>query len=196
MQSRLLLCIPALATILASAACSGDPGPDAFCAEAPNHSDLPWLQENVFTPSCSHFSACHMGRASDAAHLSLEPGKSQRQLVNIDSDLFGPDGTEQHGDWVRVVPGDPDHSYMMVVIGDLEGPLTDCTSDYATCMEHHVGSMPYNSPLLCQEKRDAIRRWIADGAQDPDAVDAGPPPPDAAPADAAPPDAGPPDAAL
>src|SRR5690349_23110414 len=101
-----------LPLLLLAGACSSGPGEDQLCTEAVDHSDLAWIQDNIFTPSCSKFSACHQGRASDAAHLSLEMGKSHDELVDVDSDLFGPGGSEMDGTWKRVVPGDPDHSYM------------------------------------------------------------------------------------
>jgi hypothetical protein len=109
----------------------------------------------VFTPSCSRFSACHQGRALMAGELSLEAVDAPAQppdqytfaeLINVPSALFGKDG------WIRVVPGDPENSYLMVALGQYPGPLSE------------AGTMPYNSPLLCQEMRDAIERWIEGGA--------------------------------
>ena len=159
--------------LLALAACGGGAaGPDAgppdanpFCAAATTHSDLPWIQANIFTPSCSRFSACHQGRATMAGGLSLEDGMSWSNLVNVDSKLYGPNGTAMQGTWKRVVPGDPDNSYLMVILGQKPGPIDPMT-----------GTMPYNSPLLCQEMRDAIERWIQNGApQTGDGVDAGVP---------------------
>ena len=125
-------------------------GPDATpaCAAATTHSDLTWIQANVFGPSCANFSACHMGNAAEAGHLNLETGMSHDQLVNHDTTLYP-------GPWQRVVPSDEAHSYLSVIIGDETGPITQS-----------VGTMPYNSPLLCKEKRDAIERWITAGALD------------------------------
>lgn len=133
----------------------GDDGPqdakiDAIsptCREAMDHSDLTWLQDRVFQPSCAGFTACHMGLAPDAGGLSLERGQTWRQLVGIDS--------EQFPTWKRVVPNDPPNSYLMVALGQYLGPI-----------DPEVGMMPYNSPLLCKEKRDAIERWILAGAPD------------------------------
>ena len=136
-------------------ACGDDGGPedariDAIspsCREAMDHSDLTWIQDRVFQPSCAGFTACHMGLAPDAGGLSLERGQSWRQLVNVDS--------EQFPTWKRVVPLDPANSYLMVALGQYVGPI-----------DPMVGMMPYNSPLLCREKRDAIERWILAGAPD------------------------------
>jgi hypothetical protein len=98
----------------------------------------------VFTPSCSRFTACHQGRALMAGELSLEAGETHDQLVGIDSTLFP--------EFQRVVVGDSTASYLMVQLGSIDGPRTE------------AGTMPYNSPLLCQEMRDAIARWIDEGA--------------------------------
>jgi len=152
--------LPAL--LLAIASCGpGEEGPDAappdanpFCLEATNHSDLPWLQEHIFTPSCSDFTVCHMGRALMAGELSLEDGKSHDELVDVDSTLFP--------EFKRVVAGDPANSYLMIILGQYEGPI-----------DPMAGTMPYRNPLLCQEMRDAIERWIVDGALTGEEPDAG-----------------------
>lgn len=140
------------ATVSLAACSGGAEGPDAMppdadptCLEAEAHSDLAWIQDNVFTPSCSRFMACHQGRALQAGELSLEETETHAQLVGVASTAFP--------EYQRVVPGDPANSYLMIVLGEFEGPLKE-----------DVGTMPYNSPLLCQEMRDAIERWIADGA--------------------------------
>lgn len=120
---------------------SPDAGLSPSCLEAEEHSDLEWIQENILTPSCAKFSACHMGSAPSAAGLNLEEGMSEQSLVGVPSTLF-PDRT-------LVVAGDPAASYLMVVLGSQEGPLGI------------GGTMPYNNPLLCAPKRSAIERWIS-----------------------------------
>jgi hypothetical protein len=177
--------LASLAVIFLAACGGGSSGPDAgppdanpFCVAANDHSDLPWIQQNILTPSCSRFSSCHMGRATEAGGLSLEDGKTYDQLVGpdglgVDSKMYGPNGEVDQLDWKRVVPGDAAHSYLMVILGQKPGPIDPKT-----------GTMPYNSPLLCTEMRDAIERWVTEGAHELP-LDAG------VPADAGPPDAGP-----
>lgn len=147
--------------VLAASCGGGDDGdggqPDAIsasCMEATMHSDLAWLQEKVFTPSCSAFVSCHKGAALEAGGLSLEDGQVIPQTVNVDSDLFP--------QFKRIVPGDAANSYMMIILGAYTGPL-----------DPDVGTMPYNNPKLCQEKLDAVERWIQAGATDMTSVDAG-----------------------
>lgn len=157
-MSRARASVPLVA--LASLALAGCPGDDiegpidasAICLEARNHADLDWLQDNVFTGGCSNFVSCHKGAATQAGRLSLERGRTHDSLVNQPSTRFPT--------WKLVVPGDPAMSYQMVVLGQYPGPL-----------DPRIGTMPYNSRLLCQEKRDAIERWIVAGA--PDSLDAG-----------------------
>jgi hypothetical protein len=56
------------------------------------------------------------------------------------------------GTWMRVVPSDTSKSYLLVAIGAAQGPMP---SD---------GLMPLGNPILCQGKRDAIKRWVEGGA--------------------------------
>ena len=69
------------------------------CIAATHHDDLPWIQDNVFTPSCSNFTSCHKGAASMAGDLSLETGRSRAELVGVPS--------KQFPTWTLVVPSDP-----------------------------------------------------------------------------------------
>lgn len=135
-----------------------DAAPTGVCLDALGHDDLPWLRENVFRKSCALSSSCHMGNRP-AGNLSLIPGRAYSSLVGVAADAVS--------GWVRVVPGDPEHSYLMVKLGAIDGPLGK-----------EGGLMPLNNPLLCPEVIGAIRRWIVAGAleEPPDAgvPDAGP----------------------
>lgn len=159
--ARALVAPPAiLSAAVALAACPSDDGMDppidasAICLEANNHQDLPWLQDNILTGGCSNFTSCHKGAATMAGGLSLEPGRSHAELVNQRSTRFT--------DWTLVVPGDPANSYLMVAIHEVPGPI-----------DPQIGYMPYRSRELCQEKKDALERWIMAGAPEAPAVDAG-----------------------
>lgn len=123
-----------------------DAPPSAVCLEANGHSDLTWIQDKVFTPSCAGFSACHKGAANDAGGLNLETGMSRTALVGKASKLFP--------QFQLVKPNDAANSYLMIVMGHVAGPINN-----------NSGTMPYNSALLCVEKRRAVERWIAAGAQ-------------------------------
>lgn len=114
--------------------------PSALCTEATMHSDLQWIQDNVFTPSCAAFAACHRGPAIQAQGLNLEAGSAEADLVDHPSGRFT--------DRILVVPGDPEASYLMVALGTYTGPLSD------------TGVMPPMFGPLCVEIRDAVERWI------------------------------------
>ncbi len=123
------------------------------CSEAAAHSDFAWVRDNVFAISCGAFTSCHEG-SGPAGGLDLTAALAYQNLVNVVSTSFP--------DWIRVVPGDPDHSYILVKLGGIPGPLGD------------GGLMPLNNPLLCQPEIDAVRRWIAAGALPADdSLDAG-----------------------
>ncbi len=122
-----------------------DAPPSAICLEANAHSDLAWIQEKIFTPSCSGFSACHKGAAREAGGLNLEAGNSHGSLVNKPSGLFP--------QFQLVKPTDAANSYLMIVMGHVAGPI-----------DNKSGTMPFNSALLCVEKRRAVERWVTAGA--------------------------------
>ena len=159
------LAAPLVATLLgALPAC--DPGrhdPDAAlpdadlippsCREAEAHSDLAWLEQNLFLPNCSRSRSCHQGTAQQAGGLNLEPGNVHTNTVNVTSGLFD--------QFSLVVPGDPAASYLMIITDPLSA---DNPGGFAGPIDETVGSMPKNNPLLCSQKRDAIERWIMGGA--------------------------------
>ena len=123
-----------------------DAPPSAICLEANDHSDLTWIQDKIFTPSCSGFSACHKGAAREAGGLNLEAGNSRTNMVGKASGLFP--------EFQLVKPNDAAASYLMIVTGHVAGPIN----------ESKGGRMPFNSAKLCNEKLRAMERWIAAGA--------------------------------
>jgi hypothetical protein len=105
----------------------------------PITADFQSIQDNVFTPICSQ---CHIG-ASAPEGLQLDAGHSYNLLVGVPS-------VEQPS-LLRVKAGDPDLSYM---VHKIEG-LTGISG----------GRMPLGEMPLPQATIDAIRQWIANGAQ-------------------------------
>jgi hypothetical protein len=123
------------------------PDPDApdppltLCEEAELHSDLAWIEARVLLPTCAN--GCHNAQ-NPYANLRLDAGLARAQLVNVPSSL--------RSGWTRVVPGQPNNSYLLVTLGHVSGPLPD------------LGLMPLNEPRLCTPILEAIERWIAAGA--------------------------------
>jgi hypothetical protein len=113
------------------------------CEDAASHSDLAWIEQHVFAPSCAT-TGCHTG-TNPSVHLRLDPGFARENLVNASSST--------QGGWVRVVPGSPSSSYLLVAVGRVSGPPP------------RDGIMPLGAPALCAPMIDAIERWIAAGAQ-------------------------------
>ena len=150
MTARTLQILGLFAVAAGSVACGGDDGgngePDAgispSCMEATVHSDLEWIQENVFTPSCASFASCHMGSAAGAAGLNLEAGTAESSLVDVDSTI--------EPDYKLVAPGDADNSYLLMILG--REPVPPGVTINRT--------MPLGNPLLCDEKIEAVARWV------------------------------------
>ena len=103
------------------------------------------IQDNVFAPICA---ACHTGPASnDVADLP-----SAMDLTSLSMSFTSLVGVEtlQVPGLDRVVPGNPDNSYLIEKLEDMPS----------------VGmQMPFGLPPLDQATIDVIRQWISDGAQ-------------------------------
>jgi hypothetical protein len=140
--SWLVLCFSACTAADPDVSTDGPAG-DTSCEEAKGHSDLAWIQSNLFSRSCS-LPSCHRGSAATAGFLDLEAGRARGQLVDTAS--------TSAGGWKRVVPGDAARSYLLVAIGQSAGPRPI------------DGVMPVGGPALCADKREAIQRWIEAGA--------------------------------
>src|SRR5258705_3752280 len=105
-----------LIAILLAGCGTNPPTPDAdqvpqVCQDATMHSDLTWIEANIFVKQCA-FSGCHNGGATLAGHVDLRAGMSHDHLVNFPSQL---DPSR-----MLVVPGDPAKSYLLVMIGQMD----------------------------------------------------------------------------
>jgi len=133
-------------------ACGGggdddDDGASTSCLEADQHSDLAWIQDKIFSASCSFSPSCHQGDATMARGLNLETGNSEMNLVNVPAKGDFADGLD------LVAPGDPMNSYLLVIMGQY--------GEDDPRIPPNIGVMPFNSGgPLCEEKRNAIQRWI------------------------------------
>lgn len=97
----------------------------------------------IFDDACNS-SLCHGGSAPFAGDLSLLPGRSHREVVNVTADC--PDRR------LLVAPGDPDASYL---VHKIEGVMI-CRG----------GRMPLRQPALSAARISTIRSWICAGARD------------------------------
>lgn len=124
------------------------------CVEAANHSDLAWIEQNIFVPNCNLAGggACH-GGASDAGKLDLRVGMSHDHLVGVSSMI---DRTR-----MLVVPGDVAASYLMLMLSDVPPAMA---SPPGSRPPSNVGFMPMSNGTLCCQKLDALERWINSGA--------------------------------
>jgi hypothetical protein len=100
--------------------------------------DLQSIEDNVFTPICSK---CHIG-ASAPEGLQLDAAHAYNALVGVPS--------VEEPSFLRVDPGNPDESYMVLKIEGAPGI--------------EGGRMPLGEMGLPQATIDAIRQWITNGA--------------------------------
>jgi len=130
------------------------------CADALTHSDLKWIEDNVFN-KCT-FSGCHNGAATDAGRMDLSPGKSHATLVNVDSEIAS--GDMLTGKAKLVTPMEPAKSYLLVMMRQLTPEQHDPP---LSAPPASIGYMPQNAGgvVTCCQKLDALTQWIEDGAQ-------------------------------
>jgi hypothetical protein len=117
---------------------NGNPTTPGSGGSTPLTATFQSIQDNVFTPICTK---CHIGAGAPEG-LQLDAANSYAALVSVPS-------AEQPA-VLRVVPGDPDSSY---IIRKLQG-----TAGISG------GQMPLGGPYLPQSTIDVIRQWITAGA--------------------------------
>ncbi len=124
------------------------------CLDAVTHSDLAWIQQNIFSASCT-FSGCHNGTNNPAGKVDLRPNMSHDHLVNFTS-LLEPSRK-------LVVPNDIEASYLMLMLGDVPPAMA---SPPGSPPPASVGFMPQGAggKLSCCQKLEALERWIMAGA--------------------------------
>jgi hypothetical protein len=169
-RSRVIAPILALVTISGCRIALTDPvdysarsctdGTVQACVDAADHSDLTWIEGNIF-PKCT-FSGCHNGAMTDGGRLDLQPGKSHASLVNADSRIAA--GPTLVGPAKLVTPGMPTQSYLLVMLHQLTPAQHDPPLDPPPA---NIGFMPQNAggAITCCQKLDAVQRWIEEGAQ-------------------------------
>jgi hypothetical protein len=108
----------------------------------------------VFAASCA-FTSCHGSPSNSNNGIYLgdpDPKKTHDALVNV--------GASELSSMPYVTPGDPRRSFLM---RKLDG--SQCVLD-AQCAGGSCGErMPRDDQPLPLDTRDAIRRWIAQGAK-------------------------------
>jgi hypothetical protein len=122
------------------------------CMEAVTHSDLAWVEDNVFATSCN-FSGCHNGASTPQGMVDLRPGMSRAHLVGFASLISGQESRK------LVVPNDVKASYLMLMLGDFDPAMATPPGQ-----PPGIGYMPQGAKILCCQKLDAIDRWITAGA--------------------------------
>ncbi len=120
----------------------------------------------IFRGSCALSSSCHnlaSGAPAERPYLGTgltSPEPTDDEIRAIFEKNVGVKSTKAKG-MNLVEPGKPAQSFLMhKVDGTLRcGDIAGCSG--ATC----GAGMPYGQPALSQERRDTVRRWIAQGAK-------------------------------
>ncbi|WP_437734628.1 hypothetical protein [Sorangium sp. So ce1335] len=117
----------------------------------------------VFQRGCAFSSTCHGAEAGSAGFAYLGPPLSEQatdaQIDAIVAQNVGVPSRAPSG-MARIAAGDPANSFLMhkldgtLTCGDLECAADDCGR-----------TMPAGGDLLPAAERDAIRRWIQQGAK-------------------------------
>ncbi len=135
-----LAALVSLANLLSG--CSGSRGTTGNSIEP----TLSSIQTNIFNKSCAT-SGCH-DAGTKRGGLALDPVSAYGGLINAEPH----NPSAKAAGMQRVVPGDPDKSYLLsklVAPGSGQGKL-----------------MPIGASPLSDEEIEAIRTWIANGASE------------------------------
>lgn len=168
---RKLFLIFLVAAACAGAAC-GDDGSGPAATECFDYSKFDGTTPEVsfttevlpiFQRSCSFSSTCHGAEAGSAGFAYLGPGLSEQatpaQIDAIVAQNVGVASRATSG-MPRITPGDPANSFLMHKLDDtLRCGDLECAADGCGA------SMPYGGDPLPSAERDAIRRWIQQGAR-------------------------------
>ena len=106
------------------------------------------IQEKILGPSCAT-AFCHSSTVH-AGNLVLEAGESHAQMVGV----FSENAAARSEGLKRVVPGDPDASFLFIKVQKVTN------SNYGQTMPTQ---MPDGLPA---DQLAVIRAWIANGAKD------------------------------
>jgi hypothetical protein len=135
----------ALLVALGALGCAGDGTTSGGGSGGGGDADFAAVQREVFDRSCTSAS-CHAS-ATRAGGLSLEASDSYDSLVDVEPD----NGVARAAGLLRVVPGDPESSFLVRKI----------TSDLAP---GEGSPMPLGMSPLAPADIELVRSWIAEGA--------------------------------
>ena len=140
-------------------ACAGNgPLPDSGGGVAtPSAASFDSIQQTIFNLHCLS-AGCH-NSSDQAGNLVLDAGRSYANLAGVR--CFNQ--AVQNAGLLRVVPGDPDHSFLLIKL-----TLTGAGAEGSP--------MPLNQAALAPEDIDAVRNWILAGAPNSEAVTSPTPP--------------------
>ncbi len=126
----------------------------------------------IFRKSCGLSMSCHGGEVPETPGQHFlgpsisDPNPDAMQITEILGGIVGAKSADEP-EMDVVAPGDPAHSFLLFKLdGDpnnlngLTCPTLKCASNMSCLL-----AMPSGGPSLPEGDRDAIRRWIAQGAK-------------------------------
>ncbi|WP_437983990.1 hypothetical protein [Sorangium sp. So ce117] len=171
MNVRKFFLIFLVATACAGAGC-GDDGPGPAATECFDYSKFDGTTPEVsfagevlpiFQRSCAFSSTCHGAEAGSAGFAYLGPPlieqATQAQIDAIVAQNVGAASRAPSG-MARITAGDPANSFLMHKLDD-----TLSCGDLECAPDGCGDPMPFGGDLLPSAERDAIRRWIQQGAK-------------------------------
>jgi hypothetical protein len=128
----------------------------------------------IFRLSCGLSMSCHGDESGPGGQHYLGPANSAptptaAQIMEIFSQSVGA-ASVADPDMKVIAAGDPAHSFMMYKLDGDPGaadPSDQVSCSTLTCASDKscISSMPQGGPQLPIDKRNTIRRWIAQGAK-------------------------------
>ncbi|CAN5875751.1 hypothetical protein BH11MYX2_BH11MYX2_18040 [soil metagenome] len=120
------------------------------------HPTAAFLETTVFKVGCTSMSCHDSDQPEDDQDLTA--GHAWMSTVNFVSQ------EQVDPQYLVVVPGQPKKSYLMMRIHQIKGADMDPPLPDPAPSDEDDFYMPQRASDLCVEKREAIQRWIEDGA--------------------------------
>ena len=119
----------------------------------------------VLQTSCTFAASCHGAESGSAGGFYLGPSMgtspTDMQIQALLAQTVGADPAIAAG-MPRITASDPAQSFLMHKMDGTVGCADLACAAGASCGQ----TMPPAQPIIAQDRRDTVRRWIAQGAQD------------------------------
>lgn len=120
----------------------------------------------ILQTSCTFAASCHGAESGSAGHVFLGPSAgtmpTDMQIQAMLAQTVGVNPEHSSPGIPLITASDPARSFLMHKMDGTVG-----CADLACAADSSCGqAMPPAQPTIAQDRRDTVRRWIAQGAQD------------------------------